>query len=60
MNAYENKSIFLNKVAFLAMFECKPKVNEFGYVEPFRVRFLKVQTYVRCLYIRLLMESGGS
>lgn len=53
----EEKSIFLNEVAFLAMFLCKSKANEDGLTEPFYTRFLKVQTYVRYFYARLVTKD---
>lgn len=53
MTEYEEKSKFLNEVAFAAMFTtCKPTVNE-----PFFLRFLRVQSYVRRLYITFLVED---
>lgn len=57
MTKYEEKSKFLNEVAFLAMFVCKPKPNKEGFIEPFYTRFLKVQKYVRILYIKFIIES---
>jgi hypothetical protein len=57
MTEYEEKSLFLNEVAFLAMFICKPKSNKDGLYEPFYTRFLKVQKYVRSLYIKLLISD---
>ena len=51
------KSLFLNQVAFLATFICEPKPNEFGYIEPVYKRFLKIQKYVRILYIKFVIEK---
>ena len=57
MNEYERKSLFLNEVAFLATFICKPKPDEFGYIEPVYYRFLKMQKYVRVLYAKFIIEK---
>jgi len=57
MTKHEEKSKFLNEIAFLSMFVCKPKSDCGGLIEPFYPRFLKIQKYVRCLYIKILTEN---
>ena len=57
MTKYEKKSKFLNEVAFYAMFVCDSKPCKEGYIEPFRVRFLKVQKWVRYKYISLIVRD---
>lgn len=48
---------FLNQVAFYAVIVCKPKTNEFGFVDPFYIRFRKVQNYIFHLYVKFVTDS---
>lgn len=57
MTNAEKKLLFLNRVAFYSLLVCVPKNNEFGYIDPFRIRFLKIRKYIYNLYFKYLCDS---